>query len=190
MIYVAAGCLGFLVVHFFDIVSLKRWPVAKPVTWFAGCALMGYSVVMMCLRADKLALPVWSIWLGWALLALSLSLLIYSLFINLPFRKTYIAPGVGDKLVKTGLYALVRHPGVLWFIPLMFSLVLVSQSSLVLIAAPVFIVMDVVLVVLQDKVFFGRMFAGYADYQRETPMLVPNRRSINAFLNSLKQSKA
>jgi hypothetical protein len=34
------------------------------------------------------------------------------------------------------------------------------------------------------------MFDGYDSYRRETPMLVPNRRSVNAFVNSLKQSRA
>jgi protein-S-isoprenylcysteine O-methyltransferase Ste14 len=190
LIYVAIGCLGFLVIHLFDIVSLKRLPGAKPFTWILGSGLMGYALTMACLWSDKLLLPVWLTWLGWALLAISLSLLIYSLFINLPFRKTYIAIGVGDKLIRTGLYALVRHPGVLWFIPLLLSLVLVSKSSLLLMAAPIFISLDIVLVVVQDRFFFGRMFDGYDSYRRETPMLVPNRRSVNAFVNSLKQSRA
>ena len=185
MIYVVIGCLGFLVIHLFDIVSLKRLPGAKPLVWILGSGLTTYSLVMVSLAPDRLSLPVWSTWLGWVLLVISLLLLIYSLYINLPFRKTYIATGVGDKLVKTGLYALVRHPGVHWFILFMLSLILASRSSLLLIAAPVFILLDIVLVIVQDKFFFGRMFAGYDDYRKETPMLVPNRRSLNTFISSL-----
>jgi len=190
MIYVATGCLGFLVIHLFDIVSLKRLPGAKPFTWFLGSDLLLYALAMVCLRADKLPLPVWSTWLGWALLTISFLLFIYSLFINLPFRKTYIATGVGDKLIKSGLYALVRHPGVHWFILVLLSLILVSRSSLLLIATPIFILLDIVLVIAQDKFFFGRMFDGYDSYRQETPMLVPNRQSLNAFINSLKQLRA
>ena len=187
MIYMAIGCLGFLVIHLFDSVCLKRLPGAKPFTWILGSGLLVYALVMAWLQSDKLPLPIWSTWLGWALLTISLLLLLYSLFINLPFSKTYIATGVGDKLVRTGLYALVRHPGVHWFILLMFSLILVSKSSLLLITAPIFILLDIVLVIVQDKFFFGRMFNGYDSYRQETPMLVPNRQSINAFINSLKQ---
>ncbi len=117
---------------------------------------------------------------------ISLPLLIYSLFINLPFRKTYVATGVSDKLIRTGLYALVRHPGVHWFILLVLSLILVSKSSLLLIAAPTFILLDVVLVIVQDKFFFGRMFDGYDSYRQETPMLVPNRKSISACIRTIK----
>ena len=190
MIYVAVGCLGFLLIHFLDIVSLKRLPIVKPFAWILGSGLLVYALAMGWLRSDKLALPLWPTWLGWLLLTLSLLLLVYSLFLNLPFRKTYIATGVGDKLITTGLYALVRHPGVHCFILLLLSLILVSKSSLLLIIAPIFILLDVLLTVVQDKFFFGRMFDGYDSYRQETPMLVPNRRSLNAFITSLKQTRA
>jgi len=187
MIYVATGSLGFLVIHLFDIVSLKRIPGAKPFTWSFGVGLLAYSLIMICLAPDKLPLPIWSTWLGWGLLSVSLFLLIYSLFVNLPFRRTYIATGVGDKLITTGLYALVRHPWVHCLSLLLLSLVLVSRSSLLLIASPVWILLDILLAVVQDRFFFSRMFDGYDSYRRETPMLVPNRRSINTFISSLKR---
>jgi len=190
MIYVAIGSLGFLVIHLFDIASLKRIPRVKPAIWALGSGLLVYALMMACLQSDKLPLPIWTTWLGWALLSISLLLLIYSLFISLPFRKTYITAGAGDKLITTGLYALVRHPWIHCFTLVLLSLVLVSKSSLLLIAAPIWILLDIVLVVIQDKFVFGRMFDGYDAYRRETPMLVPNRRSINAFINFLKQAKA
>ena len=190
MIYIAIGALGFLVIHFFDIVSLKRIPGAKPGIWILGSGLLIYSLTMICFAAGKLLLPVWSTWLGWALLSISLLLLIYSLFINLPFRKTYVATGVGDKLITTRLYALVRHPWVHCFTLLLLSLVLVSRSILLLIASPIWILLYILLVVIQDKFLLGRMFDGYDNYRHETPMLLLNRRSIRAFLNSVKQSIA
>lgn len=188
MIYLALGSLGFFITHLFDVVSIKRIPLgAKPFTWFAGSGLLAYSLLMICLAPYKLTLPLWSTCLGWVLLLASLSLLTYSLFIELPFRKTYVATGVGDELITTRLYALVRHPGVIWFVPFMLSLVLVAKSSLLLIAAPLFIFLDIVLVVMQDKFFFNKMFRGYDSYRQKTPMLLPNRQSIRDFINSLNQ---
>ena len=186
MIYIVVGILGFLIIHVFDIVSLKRIRVAKPLTWILGSGLLGYSFIMMSLAPDKLLLPLWSTWLGWGLLLLSAFLLVYSLFINLPFRKTYIAAGVSDKLITTGLYALVRHPWIHWFILILLSLILVSRSSLLLMAAPIFILLNILLVVIQDRFFFGRMFAGYDRYRKETPMLLPNRKSISACIRTIK----
>jgi len=94
MIYIAIGRLGFLVMRLLDIVSLKRLPEAKPFIWILGSGLLGYALVMTYLRSDKLSLPVWPTWLGWILLTISLLMLTYSLFINLHFRKTYIATGI------------------------------------------------------------------------------------------------
>ena len=190
MAYITLGILGFLIIHLFDVVALKKIPLAKPVTWILGSGLLAYSLVMVCLAPDKLPLPIWSTWLGWLLLLISLLLLIYSLFINLPFRKTYVATGVGDKLIKIGLYALVRHPWVHCFILVMLSLILISRSSLLLIASPIWILLDILLVVIQDKFFLGRMFQGYSIYRQETPMLLPNRRSVATFINHLRHTKA
>ncbi len=188
MIYIAIGCLGFLIFHILDVVSLKRLPRAKPFTLILGSGLLVYALAMAFLWSDKLPLPVWPIWLGWALLTTSLFLLVYSLFINLPFRKTYIATGVGDKLITTGLYALVRHPWIHWFILLLLSLILISRSSLLLIASLIWILLNILLVIIQDKFFFGRMFAGYDQYRKETPMLLPNRKSISACIRTFNQT--
>ena len=100
MIYVAIGCLGFLLIHLFDIVSLKGLLEVKPLTWILGSGLLVYALVIACLWSHKLPLPIWSTWLGWALLTISLLLLIYSLLINLPFSKKYIDIGVSDKLKR------------------------------------------------------------------------------------------
>ena len=189
MMYIATGTLGFLIIHFFDIVSLKRIPGLKLSTWVAGSGLLAYSIIMICLIPDKLLFPAWVTRLGWVLLGASIGLLIYSLFINLPFRKTYVNTGAGDKLITTGLYALVRHPGVHWFILLMLSLILVSRSSQLLIAAPIWIFLDILLVFIEDRFVFGRMFAGYESYRKQTPMLLPNRKSITACIRTLNQAR-
>jgi protein-S-isoprenylcysteine O-methyltransferase Ste14 len=189
MIYIGTGVLGFIVIHLFDLVSLKRIPFgAKPITWVVGFALLFWSLIKLCFQSNTLRIPVYLTWVGWFLFAISVVMVMFALFINLPFRKTYISTGVGDKLIKTGLYALVRHPGVYWATFFFFSLVLISSSRLMLIAAPIFVVLNIALVIVQDKYFFPKMFKDYDRYQQETPMLIPNRRSLTAFINSLKQS--
>ena len=189
MLYIAVGALGFTVIHLFDLVALKGVPRWKPVIWAAGSGLLIFALVKISLWPDKLLFPAWLVGLGWGVLAVSAGLLIHSLFISLPFRKTYVADGVGDGLVKTGFYALVRHPGVIWFTILMLALIPVSGSRLLLIAAPVFIALDILLVTIQDRFIFGRMFDGYASYRHRTPMLLPNRRSLNVFLRSLRKAE-
>jgi protein-S-isoprenylcysteine O-methyltransferase Ste14 len=190
MMYIALGSLGFLIIYLLDTFSLKRIPGLKPLTLLVGNGLVVYAAIMVCLAPDKLSLPLWTTWLGWVMLPAALFMLVYSLFVNLPFGKTYVSTGVGGKLVTSGLYALVRHPGVHWFTLALLALILVSRSSLMLIAAPIWVLLDIALVAIQDRFFFGKMFAGYDNYRRQTPMLIPNRRSISAFINSLKHTGA
>jgi protein-S-isoprenylcysteine O-methyltransferase Ste14 len=187
--YITIGVLGFLAAYLFDVVSLRRIPGAKQGVGIVAVALIGYATLMVCLKSERLELPIWLTWLGWALLSVSVPLLLYSLFINLPFRKTYVVPGVGDRLIRTGTYALVRHPGVFWYALLLGSLILVSKSKLLLIASPVWLAMDIVHVIIQDRFLFGKMFKDYDDYRRETPMLIPSRRSISACLRTLRQPR-
>jgi len=191
MIYIGIGILGFIVIHLFDLVSLKRIPFGvKPLVWTAGFAILFFALINMCLKSNTLPLPDSLTLVGWFLLTVSIMMITFALFINLPFRKTYVDSGVGDQLIKTGLYALVRHPGVYWVALFFFSLVFVSRSNLMLIAAPIFVVLNTALVIVQDKYFFTKMFKGYDKYQQETPMLVPNKRSIKAFINSLNRTRA
>jgi protein-S-isoprenylcysteine O-methyltransferase Ste14 len=186
MFYVALGVLGFLVIHLFHLIALKKLSLAKPLTWALGSGLVIYATVSICLSGGKLALPSWITILGWGMLAASLSLLFYSLYYNLPFSKTYISNGGGDRLVTTGLYALVRHPWLLFYILFLLSLLLASHSSLLLVAAPVWLALNVLLAFIQDRYVFGRMFPDYREYRQRTPMLWPNRKSFRAFMGQFK----
>ena len=178
MEHILLGSLAFLIAFFFDLAALKRIPYLKQIIGLASVSLFGYSLLAVCLAPVKLRLPDWLSWVGWPFLLVSFSLLVYSLFLEIPFRQTYAADGVGDRLVKTGTYALVRHPGVLWFALFLAALFLVSRSRLLFVAAPVWLFMDVLYVWVQECSYFTKMFPGYEQYQRETPMLIPNGESI------------
>ena len=190
MIYIIFGILGFLVIHTFDFVAIKKIPFgAKPIVWTAGFAILFYSLIKINLQTNILNISSGWTWVGWVLLIISAVMITIALFINLPFRKTYVSTGVGNELMKTGLYALVRHPGIYWVALFFFSLVFISKSQLMLIAAPVFVIINTILVIVQDVYFFPKMFEGYDKYQMETPMLVPNKRSIKAFINQFKNAR-
>jgi protein-S-isoprenylcysteine O-methyltransferase Ste14 len=182
MKYIAFGILGFIIFHAVDIAAIRRLPLVKPLIWFAGCALVIYAAVMACLNGTKFYTPLWLTVLGWLLLIASLAQVLHSLFISLPFHKTYIAKGVGDKLITTGLYGIVRHPGVYGLAVIMLALVIISGSRLMAVAAIAWIVTDIIVVIIQDYVFFNRMFPDYASYRKITPLLIPNWRSLSSFL--------
>jgi len=176
--YIALGVVAFVIAGFFDLAALREWRYLKQAIGLVALLLWGYAFYGLLRTSPRFWLPAPLTWLGWPLLVIATLLLIYSLFIEIPFRQTYAEGGVGDRLVTTGTYALSRHPGVLWLGLLLIALILVSHVRLLLIAAPVWFLMDLFYVWVQDVHYFPRMFPKYRQYQQETPMVVPTGKSI------------
>ncbi len=185
MPYILLGMTSFLIAILFDLVSLRRISYVKPAIGLIAGGLGGYSHLMICIRGEELPLPAGLSYVGWPLLSLASLSMLYSLFLEIPFQKTYVTDGTGGKLISTGTYALVRHPGVLWYALLLVSLILISRRGLALLAAPIWLLTDVLYVWMQEKFFFSQMFPGYEQYRRETPMLIPNRTSVARCLRTL-----
>jgi protein-S-isoprenylcysteine O-methyltransferase Ste14 len=118
--------------------------------------------------------------------ALFFSLLIYTLFFALPFKNTYIETEGSPKVCQSGVYALCRHPGVLWFIGFYAFFGITLQLPLLLIAAVIFSLLNVFYVIFQDNWTFMKIFVNYAEYKKVTPFLIPNNKSIKRCLQTLK----
>ena len=189
MTAVLVGASGFLLFYPTDWLHLRGWATARFGLLVLGAAAQAYAFLLAVGGAQGLEFPTAVVWLGWVLLPVAGGLLVYSLFLEIPFTNAYLRPPnalrEGGELVTTGTYALTRHPGVLWYTLLVFALVLVSGSRDMLVGAPVWVAMDVVWVVLQDRVFFPRIFSRYREYARTTPMLIPTRGSLAACLATL-----
>ncbi len=189
MNYILLGLVGFGLIHLFDFISLKRLPYLKSITFSAGSLLWLGSLVLLAASPNRFELPLFVTIAGWSLALVFGLLFIHSLFISLPFSQTYVKKGVGNQLVTTGLYALVRHPGVPMLSLGLIGLALGTGSKELAAAVPIWIIADALLVYLQDRIVFPRMFTGYAEYQCCTPMLLPNKASLTAFIEGLKQNK-
>jgi len=189
MIYIVIGIIGFLFAYIFDWASLKQfWRLRRFVGIFT-VTLIVYATVMVCITPTKLDLPIFVLPLGIVILTIAAFLLIYSLFIEIPFRATYTERGSSNQLITSGTYALVRHPGVLWLILFYLALTLLFPSVTIIVATIAWLIMDIIYVVLQDKFFFPRLFPEYKSYQKLTPFLIPNRNSIVACLKSIRLRK-
>ncbi|MBN1188348.1 MAG: hypothetical protein JXA46_01235 [Dehalococcoidales bacterium] len=171
----------------FDFLSLWKKDRLKILSWTAGSCLVCYSVVMLCLSPDKLGFPLWVMITGGVLTICFCFLMFYTLFMNLPFRRTYYKSRQKSVLIRSGCYALARHPGVPALALLLCSLLLFSGARLLLIAVPVFILADILLVIVEDRYVFPRIFPDYAAYRKETPMLIPNKKSLKVFIHNGKK---
>ena len=186
MIFVIIGAVGFVILFFFDLAALKGVRVFKTAIWITGYGLVAFALNMLIRRSDSFAIPAWVKIIGIVFSIITTLLLVYSLLIEIPFRRTYLEKGAGKELVTKGTYALVRHPGVLWLILFLVGMFLATGEKLMLVAIPVWGFMDVLYVVIQDKYYFPKQFGpAYHNYQKEVPMLIPTRASIRNCLSTV-----
>jgi protein-S-isoprenylcysteine O-methyltransferase Ste14 len=176
---VALGAAAFLLIFWVDAVSLKKMGFVKPLLWLAGIALSVIGLVLTVREPPRIQLPTPISAAGWALVGICAALFVYSLFVEIPFASAYVQKGMPSRLVTEGTYALCRHPGVLWLAGLLAGVFLASGSLWMLVALPLWTGLDVLYVVLQERLYFLRIFGEeYRDYQQSVPMLVPTSRSV------------
>ncbi|MGE4354291.1 MAG: isoprenylcysteine carboxylmethyltransferase family protein [Oscillospiraceae bacterium] len=178
MFFVVSGCAAFVFFYLFDFNKLYRTMPFGGVLFFLGCAVLFISSIGAFFSGGirvLLSLP-WMI--VFAVLAmLSLLMMLWALFFSLPFLKTYVE-GESGRVVDTGLYAVCRHPGVLFFALMYLCLWLVSGRDTMLAAAICWTMMDVLHVYVQDRWLFPKTLSGYEEYRLRVPFLIPNTASI------------
>ena len=117
-----------------------------------------------------------------------LLLLIYTLFFALPFEETYVAQEA-HKTYDKKMYALCRHPGVLWFAGAYGCLWLAFGTKPLLVMAVWFSFLNFCYIVLQDCYTFPRIFSDYGDYKKRVPFLIPNGNSLKRCMETFKESR-
>ena len=105
--------------------------------------------------------------------------MIYSLFFALPFQKTYTQQSTGNKVYRSGVYALCRHPGVLCFWITYLLMGLAALPTRMILRGLVFSLLNLAYAWFQDCVTFPKTFCDYSDYQRQVPFLIPTSNSVS-----------
>lgn len=183
--YILIGSAAFIFLFLFDFYTLTNQGIKKKVFGVLGLGLFAYSAIMVTITSEKVDLPLGIRIIAFILWLAASFLLVYSLFLELPFAKTYGKNQHSSELVDTGTYALCRHPGVLWF-GLMFFFFYFTTGAVQLISAGIIWTgIDVFHVYLQEKLFFPKMFPSYKYYIREVPMLIPSGKSVKKCINTL-----
>ncbi len=122
-------------------------------------------------------------WAGMVVAALCFAMLLYVLFLALPFSVTYRQSGAGKnkKVYSRGWYGICRHPGFLFFAGGYGALAFVLQSEQATKVVVALILMNFLYVLFQDRWTFPRDLKGYNEYRKRTPFLIPNRASLHNF---------
>ena len=172
------GIVGFLLLFLSDCNDARPFSSGIMKCCFpAGFVLLAIGTLWDC-RAGQ-------VWIGGGMrivilvaAAAFLVLEIYTLFFALSVREAYSSPGTKRPVNKKGVYALCRHPGVLWFIG--FYACLCAGAGFPVRTMFLYDALDVILVLFEDRYVFPVCLEGYTAYQTETPFLLPNAKSIRA----------
>lgn len=121
---------------------------------------------------------------------LFLLLLIYTLFFALPFEETYLQQNDKPIVYSEGMYALCRHPGVIWFFLFYLCLGLAFEYSGLLGVGMFYSFLNLIYVIVQDCWTFPATFADYDEYKKNVPFLLPTVDSIKrAFATRKRKTK-
>lgn len=173
------GIAAFVLFFINDINDWKLKRKWLSVSFAAGAVLLAVSTVWMCMRGNGDAVlsgvPAAAVWV---ILAASLAGEVYSLFFSFSCSEAYAGAG-GDNVryPSTGrMYALCRHPGVLFFIIIYAGLILVTNMPAT--GGAMMCILNLLLIVFEDIYVFPSVFEAYDKYKQGTPFLIPNMRSI------------
>ncbi len=173
------GLLGFLAYLLYDVNSVtKKNPLAHSLFAVGSALLLAATVwdLAAAWRAGALRSPG-----SWLLAVCAIAfgcLLLYTLFFSLPFDETYRSQNAPRRVYDRGMYALCRHPGVLWFFLFYLCLGLACLPGRLLVHGMLFSLCNLLYVLFQDRWTFPRTFPDYPDYRRAVPFLLPTIRSL------------
>lgn len=176
----SAGAAAFVLFVLYDINSVV-WKKKNLRSLFSLGVLLLLAATGVCLlreyECSRLARNP-AVWLYLIPGAVSFGLMVYSLFFALPFTETYVHVPGKAVVCDRGMYALCRHPGVLWFCFGYLFLALAWGTGLIWGMGIVYSLLNVGYVILQDRWTFPRTFEDYEGYRKRVPFLIPTAGSL------------
>ncbi len=178
MFTLCLGCLGFFCYFLYDYNSVRKIAGWMGTLFMTGSVLLAAATLILFWKNRKalFLVPADGIWIAGG--AFFLCLLVYTLFFALPFETTYVKESRYREAYTEGIYALCRHPGVLWFGGFYLCAAALWKSAEGTVFAAAVTALNILYVLFQDWYSFPRTFSNYEEYKRSTPFLIPSRGSI------------
>jgi protein-S-isoprenylcysteine O-methyltransferase Ste14 len=172
---------GYLLLFIYDLAKYRHKPVLRNITTL-GFPLTGvpYLIILM----DEIPLS-WNVQtlLFAVSLAVLLSLLVYSVLIEIPLhlhRHPQKATAAAPVTYAQGTYAFSRHPGFIWYtlINVLFAISFFSIPMVLLMLS--FTGCNLILVIIEDRFIFPGTFSDYHEYKKTTAFLIQGRRNTTS----------
>ena len=180
---ILVGAASFFILLASDHAEARGRACLKRATVITASLAFVLASAALLAAPEKLTLPL-AVRIAGVVLSLPfLGLLVSSLFLEVSAGARRHEGNGKKRLVTTGTYALVRHPGVLWLFFLHVCLVGASASVPFFVALPFWTAANVLLALVQDRTSFPLLFGvEYREYRHRVPFLVPTAASIRRCL--------
>ena len=188
MFSIILGNIGFLCYFVYDINSVTKKNQILQRGFTVGSIFVFLGTIGMLIDGWANRNQNVLICLLWSVLGIVMFiLLIYTLFFSFPFKSTYVEECKERKAYTEGVYALCRHPGVLWYTGMYLGVAGMIGSPKALLQSGIFVLWNVGYIVLQDKLIFPKTFVNYEEYKKAAPFLIPNKKSLERCLKTIKK---
>ena len=162
------GSSGYLLSGLFDVAILYNKPTLKKIL-YVGFVITAIPYVILFFPYSS-PIPLLGRWIIFALLLFFALLLIYSVFIEVSFLAQ--KPGT---FYKKGTYSISRHPGFLWYTAINILVAIYFWDYRITLLCAGFCLDNLVLISIEDKFLFPKMFDEYQEYKKQTPFLLSIR---------------
>lgn len=190
MIAFCLGVTAFVLFFAYDANSFL-WQRSLPRKFF----ILGTCLLCIAFLLDVLAshqVQAFSRWADMPLLAAGaacFAALIYCLFFALPFEETYAKQENGRRVYDRGVYAMCRHPGILFFFGMYLFVGLAALPSHRMIThGMLFSLLNLLYAWFQDRVTFPHTFTDYHEYQQKIPFLLPTKASLRLAYRTMRRT--
>lgn len=178
MLSFGVGACGFAAVAAYDIAQVRHRRRLALVSAIAGylCLAASLTVVIVSYSPAKDSFILLLLKILFA--AGFFVLLLYSVLIEIPLalRRSRPSPAQARKVISSGTYGIVRHPGFLWFALMWGAIILIYLNPVVTRVGLGLVSLDFLLIAAEDLVFFPRIFSDYEEYRKRIPFIVPRFR--------------
>ncbi|KAF0092579.1 MAG: hypothetical protein FD141_763 [Fusobacteria bacterium] len=180
MNYTIIGTISYILFYIYDINEIKKNNKIIKGAFILGLILqIGATIGIIYDNLEYLKISAWGI----AITIFGITFLIYSLFFALPFKETYVKQGEKRTVYKKGVYAMSRHPGVIFYIIFYIGLAILQPTITNISTYIIWSLLNLSYIIFQDLWTFPRAFDDYQKYRQTTPFLIPTLKSIKSSID-------
>ncbi len=159
------GATGYLFAGLYDVAILRDKPLLRKFL-YAGFFItaLPYPVIFFTWVSP---LPGFVAWIIFPLIIAFALLLIYSVMIE-----TALFSDSTGKLYQGGTYRISRHPGFIWYTMINGLVLIYYWNYRITMLCIGLTLCNLILIAVEDRIFFPKMFAEYEEYKKHTPFFL------------------